>query len=144
MQGTAHGHADGGAAEWVEGIGETRIWAVAAPASETGPRTCLHLMLGLSKHDLVADSWRRRRQDLLILSGVALLLFAGVWSLAELGIRRQVGRITTMVRTLGASDLRTRIALPYPRGELGAILGNLSLAHEEALAGRPPCPCLGP
>jgi len=166
--------------------GGATVWAVAAPQ---GQPTGLYVMLGLPQADLVAGATRRLRQDLLVLSATAALLFVAVWLLAEWGIRRPVGRINRMVRDLGDGDLGARIAPPYARGELGglmaalnstaaslqaqrtaidalgarlqqaqkleaigtlaggiahdfnniigAVLGNLSLAHEEALAGRP-------
>lgn len=120
----AEQHASGGVGELIDGDGKVRLWAVAQ--TETTRRTGLHVMLGQSKQELVAASGRRLAQDLLTLAAAALLLFVGVWVLAELGIRRQVGRITTMVRDLGAGDLGARIELPYPRGELGGLMAALN------------------
>ena len=180
--------AEGGTGELLDAAGRAQVWAVAgSPAVRAAG---LNLLLGLPKQALVADSKLHLRQGLTVLAAAALLLFTGVWLLAEWGIRRQVGRITAMVRELGAGHLGARIALPYPRGELGglmavlnstaaslqrqreaidelglrlrqaqklealgtlvggiahdfnniigAILGNLSLAHDDVLAGRSP------
>nr|MBP6854518.1 HAMP domain-containing protein [Rhodoferax sp.] len=100
--------------------GQAQVWAVAATAglADTG----LHVMVGQPRQTLVAVSRLRLRQGLVVLSAAALLLFAGVWSLSEWGIRRQVGRITAMVQGLGAGDLGARIAEPHPRGELGGLM----------------------
>ena len=57
---------------------------------------------------------------------VFLLLFAGVWTLAEIGVRRPVGRIAVMAQKLGSGDLSTRISLPLPAGELGGVMAELN------------------
>ena len=115
---------DGGTGELV-GFGEQRqVWAV---ARSTAVRAAgLYVLLGLPRHALVANSEQRLRQGLLLLGAAALLLFAGVWFLAEWGIRRQVARITSMVGDLGAGYLDSRIALPHPRGELGDLMALLN------------------
>jgi HAMP domain-containing protein len=86
----------------------------------------LHLLLGQPRQTLVAESQLRLRQGMVVLGGAALLLFVGVGWLAETGIRRQVGRIISMVRELGAGNQGARIAQPYPRGELGELMAVLN------------------
>lgn len=114
----------GGTGELIGPGGQPQVWAVAH--SPTLQAAGLRLMLGQPREALVAVSKLRLRQGLVILSGAALLLFAGVWSLAEWGIRRPVVRITSMVSGLGAGDLSARIARPYPRGELGGLMAVLN------------------
>ena len=106
--------------ELADAAGQPQVWAMAA--SPWLQATGLKLLLGQPRQEVVAVSHLRLRQGLIVLSGAALLLFTGVWSLAEWGIRRQVSRITTMVRHLGAGDLGARIAPPFPRGELGGLM----------------------
>jgi diguanylate cyclase (GGDEF)-like protein len=122
--GLVQAHGDGGTGELIGPDGSQQVWAVAtSPAMQAAG---LHVMLGLPRDALVADARLRLRQGLLVLAGAALLLFAGVWWLAEWGIRRQVGLITTMVRELGVGNLSARIAQPYPRGELGGLMAVLN------------------
>jgi diguanylate cyclase (GGDEF)-like protein len=122
--GLAQAHGDGGTGELTGQDGQSQVWAIAAsPAMQTAG---LKVMLGMPRQALVADARLHLRNGLLDLAGAALLLFAGVWLLAEWGIRRQVGRITTMVRDLGAGDLNVRIAQPHPRGELGGLMAVLN------------------
>jgi diguanylate cyclase (GGDEF)-like protein len=111
---------EGGTGEVIGKDGAPQVWAMAtSPALRAAG---LQVLLGQPKADVVAVSHQRLRQGLVVLGGAALLLFAGVWSLAEWGIRRQVERITAMVRNLGAGDLKARIEAPYPRGELGGLM----------------------
>jgi len=122
--GFAQAHPEGGTGELTGAGGLAQVWAVAAvPATRS---TGLHVLMGLPKQVLVADARQRLRQDLLVLAAAALLLFAGVWLLAEWGIRRQVSLITTMVRDLGSGNLNARIAPPFPRGELGGLMAVLN------------------
>jgi signal transduction histidine kinase/CheY-like chemotaxis protein len=116
--------ARGGIGEIGAGTDRAQVWAVAA-ASKTR-NVGLHVMLGQPRQQLVADSRNRLRQDLVVLAVLALLLFVGVWLLAEWSIRRQVSRITAMVRSLGEGDLAARVPLPYPRGELGGLMAALN------------------
>jgi diguanylate cyclase (GGDEF)-like protein len=86
----------------------------------------LHLLLGQPRQTLVAESQLRLRQGMVVLGGAALLLFVGVGWLAETGIRRQVGRIISMVRRTRRGESGPRIAQPYPRGELGELMAVLN------------------
>ncbi len=104
--------------------GQAQVWAVAgSPAARAAG---LSVLVGLPRQALLANSETRLRQGLVVLGAAALLLIAGVWSLAEWGIRRQVARITRMVGELGNGNLGSRIALPHPRGELGGLMALLN------------------
>jgi len=104
--------------------GNDYFWATAAASAAPDPG--LYVMVGVAKHRLVAEANRRMTEDMTILALVSLLLFGGVWALAELGIRRQVGRIAAMAAALGRGDLSTRILPPHPRGELGELMTVLN------------------
>jgi signal transduction histidine kinase len=83
-------------------------------------------MVGLSKDGLVAAANRRVYEDIAMLAVASLLLLAGVWLLATLGVGRQVGRLAAMARKLGLGDLSARIPEPHPRGELGGLMTLLN------------------
>jgi signal transduction histidine kinase len=106
--------------EATDADGRTYAWAVArsSPIRDAG----LHVMVGLSKDSLVAAANRRLYEDVAILTAASLLLLAGVWILAKVGVGRQVGRLAAMATKLGLGDLSARIAPPYPRGELGGLM----------------------
>lgn len=115
-------------AEIADANGETRVWAT--DAAQADRRSGIRVLLGLSKAHLVAPANRRLGEDLALHGALALLLFAAMWVIAELGIRRQVGRITDMARQLGAGQLDARIPKPYPRGELGGLMAVLNSAAD--------------
>jgi diguanylate cyclase (GGDEF)-like protein len=104
--------------------GQPQVWAVANSA--TARSAGMYVLLGLPRDALLASSELRLRQGLLVLGAAALVLFAGVWLLAERGIRRQVERIAHMVGQLGSGNLGSRIAAPLPRGELGGLMALLN------------------
>jgi len=115
--------------------GRTQVWAVARSPSNRDAG--LYIMVGLSEDGLVAAANRRLYEDLAMLALASLLLLAGVWVLATLGIGRQVGRLAAMATKLGLGDLRARIPEPHPRGELGGLMTLLnttaeSLEHQRA------------
>ncbi len=114
----------GGTGEVTVDGGQRQVWTNAD--SPTLRAAGLHLLLGQPRQTLVAESHLRLRQGMVVLGGAALLLFVGVGWLAETGIRRQVGRIISMVRELGAGNPGARIAQPYPRGELGELMAVLN------------------
>jgi signal transduction histidine kinase/ActR/RegA family two-component response regulator len=124
----------GGVREIPGARGRPRVWAAAAgtPELDSG----LRILIGALKTDLVAPANRRFTQDLLLLAVVSAIMFAAVWILAEVGIRRQVARIGAMATKLGQGDLGARIAPPYPRGELGALMALLNRAAESLEAQR--------
>jgi signal transduction histidine kinase len=104
--------------------GRTQVWAVARSPSNRDAG--LYIMVGLSKDGLVAAANRRLYEDLAMLALASLLLLAGVWVLATLGVGRQVGRLAAMATKLGLGDLRARIPEPHPRGELGGLMTLLN------------------
>jgi diguanylate cyclase (GGDEF)-like protein len=95
----------------------------------------MHALVGRSKAELVAHAERRLAEDMAALGILSILLLGGVGLFAEFGIRSQIGRISKMAQRLGAGDLTSRIAPPYPRGELGSLMTVLnhtasSLEHQ--------------
>ena len=115
----------GGHAREVIGVdGRQQFWAAGkTPAIRDAG---LYVMVGMSRDGLTAAADNRLYEDLIILGAVSLLLFAGVWTLAEVGIRRQVSRIAAMTKDLGAGDLSARIPAPHPSGELGLLMLELN------------------
>jgi signal transduction histidine kinase/CheY-like chemotaxis protein len=87
-------------------------------------------MVGRPKGSLVAAANRRLYEDLAILAVASLLLLAGVWILATMGIGRQVGRLAAMATKLGLGDLSARIAQPHPGGELGGLMTQFNSTAE--------------
>jgi diguanylate cyclase (GGDEF)-like protein len=114
----------GGTKELVNADGETQVWSTADTLAIGGVN--LHVLVGRSKSELVAAPNRRLAEDATILGILSLLLFAGVWLLAEIGIRLQISRIATMAERLGAGDLGARVLPPYPKGELGSLMTVLN------------------
>jgi signal transduction histidine kinase/CheY-like chemotaxis protein len=108
--------------------GRTHVWAVARSPSirDAG----LYIMIGRSKDGLLAAANRRLYEDTAILAVASLLLLAGVWLLATMGVGRQVGRLAAMATKLGTGDLRARISPPYPGGELGELMTLLNSTAE--------------
>ncbi len=107
--------------------GET-VWAFAdtAAIAEAG----LHVLVGLPKSELIASANKRLFQDIVTLVTVSLLLFAGVWALAEFSIRRQIARIAQMMTKLGKGELAARISPPYPTGDLGRLMALTNRAAQ--------------
>ena len=73
--------------EDIESGGVSRIWA--ASALPEFPAAGLHVLVGVSKQDLLAAANRNLGQALATLLLVWLLVFAGAWMLVDLGVRRQ-------------------------------------------------------
>ena len=112
--------------EFTEAGGGSRIWAVSALPEF--PEAGLHVLVGVSRKDLLAAANRNLSQAFAILGVVSLLVFAGAWALVEWGIRRQTARIVAAVERFGGGDFGARIGKPYPRGELGGLMSTLDHA----------------
>ena len=112
--------------EFTEVGGVSRIWAVSALPEF--PEAALHVLIGVSREDLLAAANRNLSQALAMLGVVLLLVFAGAWALVEWGIRRQAARIIAAVARFGGGDFGARIGKPYPRGEIGGLMSALDHA----------------
>ncbi len=118
----------GAAREFTEPGGATRIWAVSALPEF--PEAGLHVLVGVSRKDLLATANRNLGQALSILAIVSLLIFAGVWALVELSIRRQIARTIAAAARFSGGDFGARIGKPYPRGELGGLMSAMDHSFE--------------
>jgi len=114
--------------EDIETAGISRIWA-ASTLSEF-PEAGLHVLVGVSKQDLLAAANRKLVQALATLAVVWLLVLAGAWALADLGIRRHAARIIEAVRRFSIGEVGARIGRPYPRGEIGELMETLDQAFD--------------
>ena len=114
--------------EDIEAGGVSRIWAVSALPEF--PDAQLHVLVGVSRKDLLATANRNLSQALATLAVVWLLVFAGAWALVELGIRRQAARIIAAVARFSGGNFGARIGKPYPRGEIGNLMAALDHAFE--------------
>jgi signal transduction histidine kinase len=114
--------------EDIEVDGVSRIWVASTlPGfAEAG----VHVLVGVSTADLLAEANRKLRQALATLAVVWLLVFAGAWVLVEWGVRRQAERIIAAVRQFSGGDFSARIGKPYPRGEIGELMVALDHAFE--------------
>ena len=104
--------------ENIEVDGVPRMWVTSSlPEFEEAG---LHVLVGMSKNDLLAAANNKLYRSLAILSAVWLLIFAAAWALAELAIRRPTARIVETVTQFGAGNFKARVGAPYPRGEIGS------------------------
>ena len=124
---------NGGPTRELSGVdGRKHFWAAAnTPAIRDAG---LYVMVGISRDRLVAAADKRLHEDLFIVAMVSFFLIAGVWAVAEFGVRHPVGRIAKMAKSLGSGDLSVRIASPYPAGELGELMIELNATAELAPA----------
>uniref|UniRef100_Q07PV4 Diguanylate cyclase/phosphodiesterase n=1 Tax=Rhodopseudomonas palustris (strain BisA53) TaxID=316055 RepID=Q07PV4_RHOP5 len=118
----------GGTRELADAAGETTVWTVAETQAIGGVN--LYVIAGHVKSDLVAAPNLRLAEDMAVLAVFSLLLIAGVWLLAEIGIRSQLGRIAKLAERIAAGDLSARILPPFPKGELGNLMSLLNGAAD--------------
>ncbi len=119
----AHAGASGAGTELPGPDGAVKIWALGVLPTSAGGG--VRFTLGIPRAILLADIDNRLRQALAILAGASLLAFLGALTFAELSIRRHLARITGAAARQGAGDFSARIAVPYPRGDLGDLMATL-------------------
>lgn len=119
----------GGGVSDIAGLdGSQEVWASAAVPEVTA--SGLHVMVGTARDNLMSDPNQRFLQNISLLLAFSLVLFAGIWWMAHLGIRKPTRSIATMVEKLGQGDLAARITPPFPRGEIGGLMTVLNSTAE--------------
>ncbi|MBC8001241.1 MAG: EAL domain-containing protein, partial [Opitutaceae bacterium] len=119
----------GGEVHDIPGLdGSQQVWAFAGIPEVAAAG--LHVMVGTTRDNLLRDSNQRFYQNLSLLLVSSLVLFGGIWWLADLGIRKPTLSIAMMVEKLGRGDLGARIAPPFPRGEIGGLMTVLNSTAE--------------
>ncbi|UUZ68909.1 GAF domain-containing protein [Polaromonas sp. P2-4] len=124
----AHDHQGADAREFTELGGTSRIWA--ASVLPEFAQAGLHVLVGVSKKELLAAANQTLVQALSILAMVSLLAFTGAWVLVELGIRRPVARIIAAVARFSGGGFGARIGKPYPGGEIGGLMVALDRSFD--------------
>jgi diguanylate cyclase (GGDEF)-like protein len=126
----------GGGVHDVAGLnGSQQVWAFAGVPEVVAAG--LHVMVGTSRDNLLRNANQRFYQDLSLLLMFSLVLFGGIWWMADHGIRKPTLSIARMVKNLGSGDLSARIAPPFPLGEIGGLMTVLNstasaLEHQRA------------
>lgn len=103
--------------------GVPRIWATSALPDF--PEAGLRVLVGVDRGKLLEKANSNLRQSMGVLAVVLLLVFIGAWALSELGIRRQIARISAAVTRFSGGDFGARIGAPYPRGEIGGLMAAI-------------------
>jgi diguanylate cyclase (GGDEF)-like protein len=114
----------GGTRELTNADGAATVWTTSETAAIDG--VSIYVIAGRAKSELTAAPNRRLAEDMAVLAVFSILLIAGVWLLAELGIRSQIGRIADVAERIAAGDLAARILPPFPKGELGNLMSVLN------------------
>lgn len=119
--------------------GVSRLWAVSAlpEHDESG----LRVLVGVDRKGLLQVANRKFNQSLAVLAIVLLAAFIGAWALSELGIRRQIARISAALARFSGGDLDARIGAPYPGGEIGGLMAAIDrdfglIQQQRALIGK--------
>ncbi|MEO5669903.1 MAG: cache domain-containing protein, partial [Ramlibacter sp.] len=121
-----------GAVDIADADGEVHTWAVAH--SPLLRNAGVLVLVGSSKKMLLATPNRRLASALVIQGGTSAVLLLALWAFAELGIRRHLVTIASMVEKIGRNEPHARIPEPHPGGELGALMGLLNRSaalHEQ-------------
>lgn len=117
-------HAADGDTTEVAGVDDVpRVYAVGELPNLRG--LSLRFTMGVSSAELTAVADQRLHNALWFTGALLLVAVAGVWMLAERGIRRPAARIIGTVLRFSGGDLDARIGQPYPRGELGELMSAL-------------------
>ena len=100
-----------------------RIWfkALLPGSRDTG----LRLALSVPEADLNERVDGQFRQALSWLAMATALIFVVAAVLGEFAVRRQTARLMQAISRMDAGDYCSRIGAPYPRGELGQVMGAL-------------------
>jgi signal transduction histidine kinase len=103
--------------------GVSRLWAVSALPDY--PEAGLRVLVGVSRKGLFEAANRNLGQSLLVMALVLLAAFIGAWALSELGVRRQIARISHALNRFSGGDFDARIGKPYPGGEIGGLMAAI-------------------
>lgn len=103
--------------------GVPRLWA--ASALPEYPDAGLRVLVGVSRRGLLEEANRNLGRSLLVMALVLLAAFIGAWALSELGVRRQIARISAALNRFSNGDFDARIGKPYPGGEIGGLMAAI-------------------